>query len=126
MELLVRAFPILPGKEEQMRQFARELQTTRAADAADFYSRLGIAHESWYEQQKADGLWVIAVTQFSGRPMAAAAQDYAASRLDFDRWFKENVMAVSGVDPETTPLGPPTKCVFHTHGSEGLVFAAEG
>jgi hypothetical protein len=69
---------------------------------------------------------VIAVTQFSGRPMAAAAQDYAASRLDFDRWFKENVMAVSGVDPETTPLGPPTKCVFHTHGSEGLVFAAEG
>jgi hypothetical protein len=120
MELLVRAFPILPGKEEQMRQFARELQTTRAAAAADFYSRLGIAHESWHVQQKPDGVWVIAITQFGTRPMAAAAEDYAKSRHDFDQWFKEQVMEVSGVDPVTTPLGPPTTCVFHTHGSETL------
>jgi hypothetical protein len=123
MELLVRAFPILPGKEEQMRQFARDLQTARAVEAAEFYGRMGIDHESWYEQQQPDGLWVIAVTQFSSKPMAEAAQDYAASSHGFDRWFKESVMLVTGVNPETTPLGPPTTCVFHTHGSAGLKVA---
>jgi hypothetical protein len=125
MELLVRAFPILPGQEDQMRQFARELQTTRAAEAAEFYGRMGISHESWYEQQQTDGLWVIAVTQFSGKPMAVAAQDYAASSHGFDRWFKESVMQVTGVNPETAPLGPPTTCVFHTHGTLGALGAAQ-
>jgi hypothetical protein len=84
---------------------------------------MGIDHESWYEQQQPDGLWVVAVTQFSSKPMAEAAQDYAASSHGFDRWFKESVMLVTGVNPETTPLGPPTKCVFHTHGSAGLKVA---
>ena len=120
MELLVRAFPILPGQEEQMRQFARELQTTRAREAAEFYGRMGITHESWYEQQKPDGLWVIAVTQFSGKPMEIAARDYAASDHGFDRWFKEHVMLVTGVNPDETPLGPSTNCVFHTHGWDSL------
>ena len=120
MELLVRAFRILPGREDQMRQFARDLQTSRAVEAAEFYGRMGIAHESWHEQQQPDGLWVIAVTQFSGKPMQVAAQDYATSKHDFDRWFKESVMLVTGVNPDTTPLGPPTNCVFHTHGSQGL------
>ena len=41
MELIVRAFPVLPGQEDQMRQFARDLQTTRAAEAAEFYGRMG-------------------------------------------------------------------------------------
>ena len=125
MELLVRAFPILPGQEDQMRQFARDLQTTRAAEAAEFYGRMGISHESWYEQQQPDGLWVIAVTQFSGKPMQVAAQDYAASSHGFDRWFKESVMQVTGVNPETAPLGPPTTCVFHTHGTLGALGATQ-
>jgi hypothetical protein len=124
MELLVRAFPILPGKEGQLRQFARDLQTTRAAEAAEFYSRMGVAHESWHEQQQPDGLWVIAVTQFAGKPMQVAAQEYVTSKHGFDSWFKESVMLVTGINPDTTPLGPPTTCVFHTHGSSGLALSA--
>lgn len=114
MELLVRAFPVLPGKEPEMQRFARELETTRAAEAAAFYQRLGIAYESWHAQAHGDSLWVIAVTQFSGRQMADAAKDYASSSHEFDRWFREQVLLVTGVNPETTPLGPPTTRIFDT------------
>lgn len=112
MELLVRAFPVLPGKEQEMRRFARELETTRAVEAADFYRRMGVANESWHAQAHDGGLWVIAVTQFESRPMTEAAQDYATSSRDFERWFREQVLLVTGINPETTPLGPPTTCVF--------------
>jgi hypothetical protein len=116
MELVVRAFPVLPGRELEMRQFAEQLQTTRAADCAELYSRLGIGHESWHVQQHAEGLWVIVITEFAGKPVAAAAREYAESQEAFVRWFKDRVQHVTGVDPDTTPLGPPTELVFHLHG----------
>jgi len=112
MQLLVRAFPVLAGKEMQLRQFAHDIQTTRSAEVADFFRRLGVARESWHLQETPHGSWVIAVTQIPDRPIEVAGQDYAASRGDFDRWFKEQVMLISGVNPETTPLGPPTQCIF--------------
>jgi hypothetical protein len=111
-ELLVRAFPLLAGKEAELRQFAEAVSTTRAGEVADFHRRMGIARESWHMQQTPFGTWVIGVTEMSQRPLQAAAQEYAASQHGFDRWFKEQVKTISGIDPETTPLGPPTECIF--------------
>jgi hypothetical protein len=51
MERLVPAFPVLPGNEAEMRPFPRDLQRTRADQAAEFYASRGIAHESWYAQE---------------------------------------------------------------------------
>ncbi len=62
MQLLVRAFPVLPGKEGQMREFAATVRTTRAAESADFYRRMGVARESWHLQDTPHGTWVIGVT----------------------------------------------------------------
>jgi hypothetical protein len=112
MQLLVRAFPVLAGKEMQLRQFAHEIQTNRSGDVADFYRRLGVARESWHLQETPHGSWVICVTQIPDKPIEVAGQDYAASRHGFDRWFKDQVMLVSGVNPEIMPLGPPTQCIF--------------
>src|SRR5688572_27003855 len=112
MQLLVRAFPVLAGREEMMRQFAGEVRTHRAAAAADFYRRMGVARESWHLQETPHGTWVIGVTQIADKPLAQAGEDYAASQHDFDRWFKQQVMMVTGIDPESTPLGPPTSCIF--------------
>ena len=120
MELVVRAFPVLPGKEDEMRQFAHDLQSTRAGDVAAFYASLGIGHESWHVQAHTEGLWVIVITEFAGQPIAAAAHQYAASQETFVRWFKDRVLSVTGVNPDTTPLGPPTDCIFHMHGASKL------
>jgi hypothetical protein len=118
MQLLVRAFPVLAGKETQLRQFAHDIQTTRAAEVADFYGRLGVARESWHLQETRHGSWVICVTQIPDKPIEAAGQEYAHSRDAFDRWFKDQVMLISGVNPEREPLGPPTQCIFDSSPTE--------
>jgi hypothetical protein len=124
MNLVVRAFPVLPGKEDEMQQFARELQTTHADKASAFYSSLGIGHESWHVQEHPEGLWVIVITEIAGKPIAAAASEYAAAREGFANWFKDRVRSVTGIDPDTMPLGPPTNCVLHLHA--GAVVQKDG
>ena len=124
MDLVVRAFPVLSGKEAEMRQFARDLQTTRGDEAVSFYSSLGIGHESWHVQAHPEGLWVIVITEFSAKGATAAADEYAGSHDGFASWFKERVRSVTGIDPDTMPLGPPTDCVLHLHA--GAVIHKDG
>ena len=113
MQLAVRAFPVLPGLEARAYEIAREMQGHRAAEANDFYRRHGVARESWHTQQTPSGLWIIAVTHFEPEKAAdEAARQYAASEAPFDRWFKNQVRALTGIDPDTAPLGPPTECIF--------------
>jgi hypothetical protein len=112
MQRIVRAFPVLPGQEEAARQLARDMGTTRQAEAAEFYARFGVAHECWFTQQTPQGLLMIAITDFGGRPVAEAASEYATSLAPFEAWFKERVLAISGIDQATQPLGPPTECVY--------------
>jgi len=119
MQLLVRAFPVLPGLEEKAHEVAREMQTLRAAEAVEFYRRHGVARESWHAQSTPTGLWIIGVTQFDGKTPEEAGQEYAASHVPFDRWLKDQVRLLTGVDPDVTPLGPPTECIFDSAGAQG-------
>jgi hypothetical protein len=112
MQRIVRAFPVLSGQEDAARQLAREIGTTRQAEAAAFYQRFGVTHECWFTQQTPQGLLMIAITDFGGQPVADAASEYATSLAPFEAWFKERVLAISGIDQATQPLGPPTECVF--------------
>ena len=43
---------------------------------------------------------------------AEAAPRYAQSTEELEAWFKAEVMALTGIDPNETPLGPPTTEVF--------------
>ena len=73
MSLVVRAFPLAPGKEGDVQALAEELRTRRAAEAADFYRRFGVTRESWHVQRTPHGTWVIGVTEITEQPVAAAA-----------------------------------------------------
>jgi hypothetical protein len=114
MQLIVRAFPIAAGNEGSMWEFVEEVRNARAGEVADFYRRMGVGRECWYLQNTPHGVWIIAVTQLPEKPVELAAQDYSTSQHPFDRWFKDQVKRITGVDPETTPLGPPTQCIFDT------------
>jgi len=109
MPLVVRAFP-LRGSIAQLKTFASELTGARAADAGQFYRHYGVDHESWHVQQTPDGPWVIAVTSLTDP--AEAAPRYADAREEFHVWFKDQVLSLTGVDPNKTPLGPPTTQIF--------------
>jgi hypothetical protein len=90
----------------------RQLAGERAKEAADFFKRFGVTHESWHAQETPAGTWVIGVTEISDIPVDVAAAGYARSEQAFDTWFKEKVREISGIDPNTTPQGPPTQCIF--------------
>lgn len=115
MPQLVRAFPILPGMEGRIRELARAMAGARAQQAAAFYAKFGVSHESWHLQDTPHGMWVIAVTAID-EPQTRAAK-YAGSNEEFDRWFKERVLELSGIDPATQPLGPPTEVIFDWPGA---------
>jgi hypothetical protein len=53
---------------------------------------------------------VIGVTEIAN-PTEAAPR-YAGSTTDFDTWFKASIRHLTGVDPDSAPLGPPTTQVF--------------
>ena len=112
MQRVVRAFPILPGREAEAREIAHQMGTERAEAAADFYRRFGVVHESWHEQHTPAGTWFIVISEIADTPVETAAKSYAASAHAFDAWFKSRVQAITGVDPSAAPLGPPTRCVF--------------
>jgi hypothetical protein len=110
MSLVVRAFPVLPGREAGLRSFAAALASDRAAEAAAFYGGLGVRHESWHLQQTDHGPWLIGVTDVD--VPAKRAPEYAAAQEGFHRWFKDQVLYFTGIDPDTQPLGPPTEEIF--------------
>jgi hypothetical protein len=118
MSLVVRAFPVLPGKEEAVRQFADALAGSQQQETSAFFRRFGIRRESWHLQHTPHGVWVIAVTEMADAPEAIATA-YAASQHPFDRWCKDQVCEVCGVDPDEEPLGPPTEPIFSWDGREG-------
>jgi len=109
MAYLVRAFPLRRPLAE-LEAFAAELAGPRREQTRDFYRRSGVRRELWHKQMMPDGPWILAVTEIDD--VNAAAPAYAASQDEFDVWYKQTVHTLTGVDPNTTPLGPASAEVY--------------
>lgn len=114
MDLIVRAYPIPSAKVEDLRRLAATMRNERAVEATDFYARYGVSRETWHLQQTPDGCLVIGVTEVRDQPVEVVADRYQCSEEPFDRWFKNQVNQISGINPDEQPLGPPTECLFDT------------
>jgi hypothetical protein len=110
MHLVVRAFPVLPSKEKDVEAFARELAGPRRDETREFYEGYGVTRETWHFQPGPFGAQVVVVTELND--VEPAAKAYADAQQPFHRWFKEQVLRISAVDPNIDPLGPPTTRVF--------------
>ena len=124
MRILVRAFPVLPGKEGQVRALADEVYGERRFQADEFFRRLGIRRETWHLQQTDAGPMVIVCTEVED--VAEAARDFAASEHPFDAWFKAQVRRLSGIDPNQQPTGPFSEQVFDWKDTAAAGEAAKG
>jgi hypothetical protein len=113
MPLVVRAFPLLPGKAEALRRFAADMAGPRRQEAEQFFKSFGVVRESWHYQETPQGPMVIAVTDVESEP-GARAWEYAESSRPFDRWFKDQVRDLTGIDPSVHPLGPSSEVIFDT------------
>ena len=112
MDRVVRAYPIIPGREVELRAMAHFCNTEARGRTRDFFARYGVARECWFLQETPQGSWVIAVTDVAERPLPEVAGAFAGSEHPFDRWFKDQVRHISGFDPDVQPLGPPSTCLF--------------
>jgi hypothetical protein len=111
MAMIVRAFPILPGKEDAALKFAQAVGGSRKEETAAFLQGFGIRRESWHLQRTPQGAFVIVVTDLEDPPHAQA-QAYGAAQDAFARWFKDNIAELCGIYADKQPLGPPTETIF--------------
>jgi hypothetical protein len=106
--MIVRAYPLVASVEE-VERFAAVLRN-RSAETTAFYLQFGVSHESWHVQATSEGMQLITVTIVDNP--GDAAPRYAAANEEFVSWFKQQVLRLSGIDPNIQPLGPPSKQVF--------------
>lgn len=107
MDQTLFALPILPGQTDAARAFLEELEGTRKPAYAASEGRLGLTKEVWAIQSGPGGdLYVV---YFAGADVPDAFGQFAASQDEFDRWFKEQVRATTGLDLNTPPPGPPSE-----------------
>jgi hypothetical protein len=111
MAMIVRAFPVLAGKEDAARRFAESVSGARKQETASFLQGFGVRRESWHLQQTAQGTFIIVVTDVE-EPPHEKARAYGASQGAYERWFKDNVRELCGVNADEQPLGPPTETIF--------------
>jgi hypothetical protein len=110
MSYVVRAFPLIKPVAE-LENFLATLKGAKSAELATFYGQYGISEEIGYLQQLDDGRHVLIVLTVIN-DVDEAAPRYQAIGHGFDVWFKQQVLALTGIDPNEMPLGPPSKQVF--------------
>ena len=104
MDQTLVAFPILPGKTEAARAMLREMDGPRKPHATASDQALGVAREVWGIQQSPRGDLLLGY--LAGEDLDRAFTQFAASQDEFDRWFKQQMQEVTGVDmnlPSTEP-----------------------
>ncbi len=108
MSIVIRAFPVTSATN--LDNFANALKGEHREHIAAFYKGYGVAHESWHLQDTPTGPWVIALTVLD--EIEESFSKYAATSEDFHVWFKDQVKAASGIDPNEMPMGLPTTQIF--------------
>jgi hypothetical protein len=100
------AFPVLPGKVEAARAFAKETMGARRSGFDESQKRGGITRETWSIQEMPDGNALILVWFESDDPEKSFVE-LAQDTSDFAVWFRGRVKEVSGVDLTEPAEGGP-------------------
>lgn len=98
------AFPVLPGKENEARAFAKEVVGARLGQFKEQQAKANITKELWTLQQTPMGSLIL--VWFEG-DVEKAFSDLATDDNEFATWFRAQVKAINGVDLAAPPDGPP-------------------
>jgi len=98
------ALPVLPGKAEALREFGKTVDNPRRQEFEASERRLGIPKEAWFLQSTPQG--DLALIYLEAREPEKSLGEFMASQDRFDRWFKDEVKEITGVDLNQPPAGP--------------------
>lgn len=96
MHSLAFMAPILPGQSEHARRFAQQISGPRRKEMAESRQAKAVTRESSWLQPSPMG--EILLVYLEGDDILKANREFAASQTPFDTWFKQEVMAFTGVD----------------------------
>ena len=111
MKTFCGAFPLLPGKTETGREFAKACMGPRGTEFAEALKRHGVTKESWFLQKTPQGDMII--VHFEAEDVEKAFEIIATSKDPFMVWFKQQVKSVTGVDLEQPSDEPPPEEIVH-------------
>jgi hypothetical protein len=92
------AAPVLPGKTEQLRAFARELMGSRKSGYDDLNRRAGVSAEFMHLLPTPDGDLVIVYGVSEGDEPPKAGAEFFDTGIEFDRWFRNQALEITGLD----------------------------
>jgi len=101
---------ILPGKQEAWRRFLQEMREFRQSEYEESHRGLGITRELLWLAQTRQG--DVAITYLEADDPLQVLMKLAASKLPFDRWFKEQLREFHGLDLEQLPPRPLAEQLF--------------
>lgn len=101
MDYTCLVVPVLPGKEEDLGAFYREVEGSRKDAYHRSEQRLGITKEIAWRAQTDGG--ALAVIYIESESFERAFSAFVASQEEFDLWFKARVLDVSGLDLNNPP-----------------------
>lgn len=107
MATVTFAAPILPGKLEAWRRFAQEMKSSRAEEHAKSRKQLSMTREVSYLQRTPQG--DLAIISFDADDPQRAFAGLATSDAPFDRWFREKVRELHGLDMTVPTAAPPVE-----------------
>src|SRR6266851_6148263 len=96
MRLVAYAFPVLPGKEGELRSFVRELES-RSSEYDASRRQLGVTREAVFLQRTSQGSQVITYRELEGPAMAQP------SSQGLEVWLKDRMSGLHGFAPATAP-----------------------
>jgi hypothetical protein len=109
VKALILTLPILPGKEEEWRRFAQELEEY-PREYEDLRRRLGIRSERVWLAQAACGEVALAYAEVEAPE--EVIRRLAASEEPFDLWFKDKLLELHGYDLDGPHPKPEPELVF--------------
>jgi hypothetical protein len=101
MEYICITLPVLAGKSQNARDFMQELELVRKQAYHRSEQRIGIVRELWWLASLNSSEYLIAYME-SG-DFAGALGAFSQSQDEFDLWFKQHMLAVTGVDLNDPP-----------------------
>ncbi len=113
MACLVLASPILPDKEEAWRRFYQELSGSRQTEYKQFRRRLRITKEFVWVSQAPRG--EIAIVYLEVEDLEQVIPNVITSDLPFDRWFRQQLLELHGLDMRHLLARSPGELVFSWH-----------
>jgi hypothetical protein len=88
--------PILPGKAEAWRRFMQEIGGTRRQEYEASRRRLGIRVErAWISETRQRTIGIMLI---EGEALEQALAALAHSDQPFERWFREQLLTLQGLD----------------------------